>query len=48
MDSREEFERFSEFIRDTLEEYHQLYDIYNQYEGINNIMTINDNAGQSR
>ena len=45
MDSREEFERFSEFIRDTLEEYHQLYDIYNQYEGINNIMTINDNAG---
>ena len=45
MDSREEFERFSEFIRDTLEEYHQLYDIYNQYEGINNIRTINDNAG---
>ncbi|MBQ7888615.1 MAG: FAD:protein FMN transferase [Erysipelotrichaceae bacterium] len=25
--------------------YHQLFDIYNNYEGINNIKTINDNAG---
>lgn len=32
-------------VYDTLEEYHQLYDIYNDYEGINNIKTINDNAG---
>ena len=30
---------------DHLEEYHQLYDIYHDYEGINNIKTINDNAG---
>ncbi len=27
-------------------EYHQLYDIYHEYPGINNIMTINKNAGQ--
>ena len=25
--------------------YHQLFDIYNNYEGINNLKTINDNAG---
>ena len=26
-------------------EYHELYDIYNEYEGVSNIKTINDNAG---
>lgn len=31
-------------IHDELLEYHQLYDIYNEYEGINNIKTINDHA----
>lgn len=25
--------------------YHQLYDIYNDYDGVNNVKTINDNAG---
>lgn len=46
-DSKEEFNRFSVFIYDTLKEYHQLFDIYNDYEGINNIKTINDNAGKN-
>ena len=32
-------------IYDNLEEYHQLYDIYNDYKEINNLKTINDNAG---
>ena len=27
-----------------LEEYHKLFDIYNEYEGINNIKTLNDKA----
>lgn len=42
---KDEFTEFAELIYDKLEEYHQLYDIYNDYEGINNIKTINDNAG---
>ncbi|HHV50284.1 MAG TPA: FAD:protein FMN transferase [Clostridiales bacterium] len=46
-DSKEEFNEFSVFIYDTLKEYHQLFDIYNDYEGINNIKTINDNAGKN-
>jgi len=43
--SKEEFTEYSQIIHDNLKEYHQLYDIYNDYEGINNIKTINDNAG---
>jgi thiamine biosynthesis lipoprotein len=39
------FTEYVQMIHDTLEEYHELYDIYNDYEGINNIKTINDNAG---
>jgi thiamine biosynthesis lipoprotein len=33
------------FIKDALAHYNELYDIYNDYDGINNIKTINDNAG---
>ncbi|MDD2361761.1 MAG: FAD:protein FMN transferase [Oscillospiraceae bacterium] len=47
MDSKDEFSKFSTMIHDTLKEYHQLYDIYNEYDGINNIKTINDSAGKS-
>ena len=43
--SKEEFSEYVQLIHDELEIYHQLYDIYNDYEGINNIKTINDNAG---
>jgi len=39
------FKEFATFIHDEMETYHKLYDIYNSYEGINNIKTINDNAG---
>jgi len=44
-DSKEEFTKHSQLIHDSLKEYHELYDIYNDYPGINNIKTINDNAG---
>lgn len=39
------FQETASFIHDGLEEYHQLYDIYHTYDGINNIKTINDSAG---
>lgn len=32
-------------IHDDLLRYHGLFDIYNDYDGVNNIKTINDNAG---
>jgi len=32
-------------VYETLLECHQLFDIYNEYEGINNLKTVNDNAG---
>lgn len=43
--SEEEFTEQANQIRDDLKQYHQLYDIYHDYEGINNIKTINDQAG---
>ena len=44
-DSEEAFGQKAQAIRDDLKYYHQLFDIYNDYEGINNIKTINDQAG---
>lgn len=46
-DSEDEFRALAQTIRDKLEEYHQLYDIYNDYEGVSNLKTINDNAGKA-
>lgn len=44
-ESEETFRATAQSIHDTLLEYHQLFDIYNDYEGINNLKTVNDNAG---
>lgn len=44
-DSKEEFTEYSQMIYDNLKIYHELYDIYHDYPGLNNIKTINDNAG---
>jgi thiamine biosynthesis lipoprotein len=46
-DSEELFSEQVNYVYDNLEEMHQLYDIYNDYDGINNIKTINDNAGKA-
>ena len=43
--SEEEFQAQAQAIHDALMEYHQLFDIYNDYEVISNIKTINDAAG---
>ena len=45
--SKEDFEKNAEFIEKELEEYHKLYDIYKSYKGINNLCTVNQNAGVS-
>jgi len=44
-ETEEEFNRYTEKIHERMLELHKLYDRYNDYEGINNIKTINDNAG---
>ncbi|PXV91069.1 thiamine biosynthesis lipoprotein [Lachnotalea glycerini] len=46
-ENKDEFTKYVQIIYNQLSEYHQLYNIYNDYEGINNIKTINDNAGIS-
>ena len=45
--SEEEFERYVSTVNDTLSYYHKLFDIYYAYVGINNIQTINKNAGKN-
>lgn len=44
-ESEELFFEKAKAIHDELEEYHQLFDIYNEYEGIANLKTINKQAG---
>lgn len=46
-ETQEEVNEKAEVLLDELKRYHQLYDIYNTYDGINNLKTINDNAGVS-
>lgn len=44
-ESEEEFDEYIEIIHNRFLELHKLFDKYKTYEGINNIKTINDNAG---
>lgn len=44
-ETEDEFKKTAEDVRDKLLVYHQLFDIYNDYAGIANLKTINDNAG---
>ncbi|MCI8630887.1 MAG: FAD:protein FMN transferase [Firmicutes bacterium] len=47
-ESKEEFENMAEtYVHKELTRYHRLYDIYTEYKGINNIRTVNKNAGIS-
>ena len=46
--SEAEFQAQAQRIHDQLLEYHQLFDIYGDYEGMNNLKTVNDNAGSLR
>lgn len=44
-ESKEVFASISQSIHDEMYVYHQLFDIYNDYDGLNNLKTINDHAG---
>ncbi len=44
-ESEEAFQALVQPINEQLEHYHRLFDIYNEYEGINNLKTLNDKAG---
>lgn len=44
-DSKEAFASQAQMIHDELLFYHELFDIYNDYPGVNNLKTVNDNAG---
>ncbi len=46
-ESEESFKGISQKIHDELLVYHRLFDIYNSYDGINNLKTVNDSAGIS-
>jgi thiamine biosynthesis lipoprotein len=44
-DSDEQFGANCDTVAKTLEEYHHLFDIYYEYTGVNNLCTLNKNAG---
>ena len=44
-EDEETFTATANGIRDSLEHYHRLFDIYNSYDGLNNLKTVNDSAG---
>ena len=45
--SEEAFTRKTQVVHDDLLRYHQLFDIYNEYEGLNNLKTVNDHPGEA-
>ena len=44
-ENEEDFTQMAQDVHDKLEKYHRLFDIYNTYEGMNNLKTVNDQAG---
>ena len=46
-DSTEGFEKKCDDITDILSEYNELFDIYHEYSGLNNLRTVNKNAGEA-
>ena len=39
------FQEKAQSVHEALLRYHELFDIYNDYDGVNNLKTVNDNAG---
>lgn len=46
-ESEAAFTEKAQAVHDELLRYHQLFDIYNEYEGLNNLKTVNDHPGEA-
>lgn len=46
-ETEEAFRAKAQKVHDDLLYYHQLFDIYQEYEGVNNLKTVNDQAGMA-
>lgn len=46
-ESQAEFDEMMSYIKERFETQNKFFDIYNSYDGVNNIKTINDNAGKT-
>ena len=46
-ESEAAFTEKAQAVHDELLVYHQLFDIYNEYEGLNNLKTVNDHPGEA-
>ncbi len=46
--SQAEFDRWADLAESEFLKLHELFDIYHEYPGINNLMTINKMAGKDR
>ncbi len=46
-DSQEDFDANCEGVSTILEEYHRLFDVYYEHTGVNNLKTVNLNAGKA-
>ena len=46
-ESEAAFTAKAQAVHDELLRYHQLFDIYNEYEGLNNLKTVNDHPGEA-
>ena len=44
-DTQEAAQEILQTVHDELKVYHRLFDIYQAYEGVNNLYTVNQNAG---
>lgn len=44
-DTEEEFEKYKQLLTEDLKKFHQFYNTYKDFDGVNNVKTINENAG---
>ncbi|MDL2211528.1 FAD:protein FMN transferase [Erysipelotrichaceae bacterium OttesenSCG-928-M19] len=43
---KDEFYDYAKYTEQQFKKYHELFDAYNNYQGVNNVKVINDNAGK--